>query len=120
MKDLKEKAAAEAAEIEKIKQRLKAKEQGHAKTLTKIREQDRKEENHRKFTNAGELEKYLGSDLDASRVGILAQMILETEKIIGRKVQVSDIEKYKNFLLQQEKRGEYFTKAMNGDFETGV
>ena len=93
MKTLDEKLKIEAEEIAKIKQKLKEKEARHAKTKAAIVSRDRKAENHRKFQNGGEIEKWLGSDCDVSRIAAIAQIGLEIEKVLGRKLEEADVKK---------------------------
>lgn len=37
------------------------------------------------------------------------------ESVLGRAITREDLPKLKDFLIQQEKRGNFFTKAMNGN-----
>ena len=113
MKSLDEKLKIEAEEIAKIKQKLKEKEARHAKTKAAIISRDRKAENHRKFENGGEIEKWLGSDCSTSRIAIVAQVTLKIEEFLGRKLEESDIKKFESFIQEQENDGFSFSNKMN-------
>ena len=113
MKTLDEKLKAEAEEIARIKEKLKMKEQRHAKTKAAIVSRDRKAENHRKFENGGEIEKWLGSDCSTSRIAIVAQVTLKIEEFLGRKLEEADIKRFESFIQDQEDDGFLFSSVMN-------
>ena len=113
MKSLDEKLKIEAEEIAKIKQKLKEKEARHAKTKAAIISRDRKAENHRKFENGGEIEKWLGSDCSTSRIAIVAQVTLKIEEFLGRKLEEADIKRFESFIQDQEDDGFLFSSVMN-------
>ena len=113
MKSLDEKLKIEAEEIAKIKQKLKEKEARHAKTKAAIISRDRKAENHRKFENGGEIEKWLGINCSASRIAIVAQVTLKIEEFLGRKLEEADIKRFESFIQDQEDDGFLFSSVMN-------
>ncbi len=51
------------------------------------------------------------------RTNRLIQIGAEAEAVLGRPFDLenNDVEKFRNFLLKQEDRGRYYSKAMSGD-----
>ena len=67
-----------------------------------------------------QLEQRKRNEENKARTHRLILIGAEAESVLGRPITDEDIPLFRNFLLSQEKRGKYFSKALNADTEVKV